>query len=65
MIPSTVVEKPVSHCPEGFCAYWRWMSRTDIYMHSDAAHECDHDEGNYNCVSKGHGDNDYHEACFL
>ena len=31
-------------------------------MHSDAAHECDHDEENYNYVNKSHGDNDYHEA---
>ena len=30
-------------------------------MHSEAAHECDHDGDNYNYL-QGHGDNDYHEA---
>ena len=51
------MKKPVPHSPEGFCAYWRWMSKTDIYMHSEAAHECDHDEDNYKYL-QGHGDND-------
>ena len=30
-------------------------------MHSEAAHECDHDEDNYNYL-QGHGDKDDHEA---